>query len=113
MMRSIRDLPLWAKSLIAPAIVLLAMLGMAGVALVDLSRQETGVAALNGDAFAKLQSAMSAIAAAADMQTELYHLTSAAANETDHAKIQAMGAQLSGRLTAMGPQMTGAADRFA
>src|ERR1051325_6988979 len=101
-MPSIRDLPLWAKCLIAPAIVLSAMLGMAGIAIVDLQRQETGVAALNNHAFQQLHAAMLASAAAADMQTELYHLTSTAANETDKAKIRAMGAHLTQRLAAIG-----------
>jgi len=112
-MPSIQDLPLWAKCLIAPAIVLVTMLGMAGIAFVDLSQQEAGVAALNSDAFEKLHATMSATAAAADMHTELYHLTSAAANEADKAKIQATGERLLQRLAGIAPQMAGtAAQKF-
>jgi methyl-accepting chemotaxis protein len=66
------------------------------------------VAALNSDAFEALRSAMSATASVADIQTELFHLTSAAANETDKSKVQAMGAQLTSRLAAVATQMRGA-----
>jgi len=106
-MPSISNLPLWAKSLVAPGVVLTAMLTMAIIAMVDLGRQETGVAALNSDAFEALRSAMSATASVADIQTELFHLTSAAANETDKSKVQAMGAQLTSRLAAVATQMPG------
>jgi len=108
-MGSIRDLPLWAKSLVAPAVILAAMLAMAGIAFVDLGRQESDVAVLNSDAFEGLRTAMAASAAAADAETELYHLTSAAANETDKPKIAAMAARLRDRLAAIAPRMTGAA----
>ena len=37
---------------------------------------------------------MSATAAAADFQADLYHLTSTAANETDKSKIKAIGERL-------------------
>lgn len=112
-MPSIRDLPLWAKSLIAPAVILVAMLAMAAIACVDLSRQEASVATLNSDAFEGLRSAMAATASAADVHTELYHLTSTAANETDKSKIEAMGKRLQGRLAAIAPQMQGTAVPFA
>jgi len=56
-----------------------------------------------------LRSAMSAIASVADIQTELFHLTSAAANESDKSKIQAMGAHLTSRLASAATQMQGAA----
>ncbi len=56
---------------------------------------------------------MSATAAAADLHTELYHLTSAAANETDKSKIEAQAAALLTRLGALAPRMSGAADSFA
>ena len=48
---SIKDLPLWAKSLIAPAVVLVAMFAMAGTAFVNLAHQETDVAHLDSVAF--------------------------------------------------------------
>ena len=112
-MLTIKDLPLWAKCLLAPAVTLIAMLAMAGVAFFELQRQEGDVAALNGDAFEGLRAAMSATAAAADLHTELYHLTSAAANETDKSKIEAQAAALLTRLGALAPRMSGAADSFA
>ena len=104
-MVSIKDLPLWAKSLVAPAVMLAAMLAMAGTAFVNLARQEADVAALNGVAFEGLRAAMSTTAAAADFQADLYHLTSTAANETDKSKIKAIGERLTGRLGAIAPEM--------
>ena len=104
-MHLIRDLPLWAKSLIAPTVALLAMLAMAGTTLHNLTRQETDVATLNGVAFEGLRAAMSATAAAADLHTELYHLTSSAANETDRSKIDAIGQRLLARLGALAAQV--------
>ena len=104
-MVSIKDLPLWAKSLVAPAVMLVAMLAMAGTAFVNLARQEADVAALNGVAFEGLRAAMSATAAAADFQADLYHLTSTAANETDKSKIKAMGERLTSRLGMLAPEM--------
>src|SRR5215475_4384252 len=97
-MPSISNLPLWAKSLIAPAVVLIAMLTMAGIALVDLGRQESDVAAFNNEVFEALHTAMAATASAADVQTELYHLMSTAANETDKSKIKSLGTRLTARL---------------
>ena len=104
-MVSIKDLPLWAKSLVAPAVMLAAMLAMAGTAFVNLAQQEADVAALNGVAFEGLRAAMSATAAAADFQADLYHLTSTAANETDKSKIKAIGERLASRLGALAPEM--------
>ena len=104
-MPSIKDLPLWAKSLVAPAVMLAAMLAMAGTAFVNLAQQEADVAALNGVAFEGLRAAMSTTAAAADFQADLYHLTSTAANETDKSKIKAISERLAGRLGAIAPEM--------
>src|SRR4051812_20757699 len=78
---SIKDLPLWAKSLIAPAVVLVAMFAMAGTAFVNLASQETNVTHLDRVAFEGLRQAMLATETVTDFQTELYHLTSTAANE--------------------------------
>src|SRR4051812_42379277 len=86
LMLSIKNLPLWAKSLVAPAVVLLAMFAMAGTAFVNLANQKVDVANLDGVAFEGLRQAMAATEAVTDFQTELYHLSSTAANEADHSK---------------------------
>jgi hypothetical protein len=96
--RSIKDLPFWGKSLIAPAVALTAMLAMAGTAFVNLASQEAGVTDLDNVAFEGLRQSMVAIAAVTDFQTELYHLSSAAANETDHSKFDATALRLTARL---------------
>jgi diguanylate cyclase (GGDEF)-like protein len=102
---SIKDLPLWAKSLIAPAVVLVAMFAMAGTAFVNLANQETNVTNLDRVAFEGLRQAMVATEAVTDFQTELYHLTSTAANETDQSKVEAAATRLTTRLDAIAPQV--------
>jgi methyl-accepting chemotaxis protein len=104
-MRSLNDLPLWVKSLIAPLVTLVAMLAMAATAFVNLDRQETAVTALNSVVFERLRSAMSAAAAAAEFHAELYHLTSSAANEADKSKIASTGTRLTAQLDALAPRL--------
>src|SRR6185312_9182221 len=89
---SINNLPLWAKSLLAPATMLVAMIALAGILFVYLARQETAVAELNDVAFEDLRQSMLATEAVTGFQTDLYHLTSTAANETDKPKIEAIAA---------------------
>jgi hypothetical protein len=97
-MLSINNLPLWAKSLLAPATMLVAMIALAGIVFVYLSRQETSVAELNDVAFEDLRQSMLATEAVTGFQTDLYHLTSTAANETDKPKIEAIAVKLEARL---------------
>ena len=93
LMLSIKNLPLWAKSLVAPAVVLVAMFAMAGTAFVNLANQEADREpgrrrvrrSASGDGRHR---------AVTDFQTELYHLTSTAANETDHSKVEAAALRL-------------------
>ena len=108
---SIKDLPLWAKSLIAPAVVLIAMFAMAGTAFVNLANQETNVTDLDRVAFEGLRQAMVATEAVTDFQTELYHLTSTAANETDQSKVAAAATRLTTWLDAIAPQVKSIAAR--
>src|SRR5271166_1328637 len=97
-MPSIKDLPFWAKSLIAPSVVLIAMFAMAITAFVNFTRQERDAVNLNSVAFEGLRQAMVATEAVNDFQTELYHLTSTAANETDKSKVNAVATRLEARL---------------
>jgi diguanylate cyclase (GGDEF)-like protein/PAS domain S-box-containing protein len=102
-MISVANLPLWAKSLIAPAVVLIAMFTMAGAAFVDLANQKANIAYLDGVAFEDLRKAMVATEAVTDFETELYHLSSIASNETDQPQVDEMSARLTARLGAIAP----------
>jgi methyl-accepting chemotaxis protein len=104
-MLSINNLPLWAKSLLAPATMLVAMIALAGIVFVYLSRQETSVAELNDVAFEDLRQSMLAAEVVTSFQTDLYHLTSTAANETDKPKIEATAVKLEAKLGSIVPQI--------
>ncbi len=110
-MLSINNLPLWAKSLLAPATMLIAMIALAGIVFVYLSRQETSVAELNDVAFENLRQSMLATEAVTGFQTDLYHLTSTAANETDKPKIEAIAVKLEAKLGSIAPQIKLVASR--
>jgi methyl-accepting chemotaxis protein len=110
-MFSINNLPLWAKSLLAPAAMLVAMITLAGIVFVYLARQETAVAELNDVAFEDLRQAMVATEAVTGFQTDLYHLTSTAANETDKPKIEAIATKLEAKLGSISPQIKLVAER--
>jgi diguanylate cyclase (GGDEF)-like protein len=110
-MLSIKNLPLWAKSLVAPAVVLLAMFAMAGAAFVNFANQKAEVVNLDSVAFEGLRQAMVATEAVTDFQTELYHLSSTAANESDHLKVEAAAMRLPERLDAIAPQIKAVALR--
>ena len=110
-MRLIKDLPFWAKSLIAPAVALTAMLAMAATAFVSLANHETSVSSLDTVAFEGLRQSMVAIEAVTDFQTELYHLTSIAANEADQLKFDSTALRLTTRLDAIAPQVKAVAAR--
>jgi HAMP domain-containing protein len=58
-----------------------------------------------------LRQAMVATEAVADFQTELYHLSSTAANESDHSKVEAAAMRLAARLDAIAPQIKAVAVR--
>jgi hypothetical protein len=111
LMLSIKNLPLWAKSLVAPAVVLLAMFAMAGTAFVNLANQKADIANLDSVAFEGLRQAMAATEAVTDFQTELYHISSTAANESDHSKVEAAAKRLATRLDAIAPQIKAVAVR--
>ncbi len=94
----IRDLPFWGKSLIAPVVVLAAMLAMATLALVNLRYQEKDVANLNAIAFERLRMVMFVKDEVDDFQADLYRLSATAATEGDKSKVDAVAAQLKARL---------------
>ena len=110
-MLSIKDLPLWVKSLIAPSVVLAAMFAMAATAFINFAAQDRNVANLNDVAFETLRDAMAATAQATDLHAELYHLTSTAANETDKSKIENMATRLATRLGVIAPAIQAVAVR--
>ncbi len=94
----IRDLPFWAKSLIAPATVLAAMLAMAALALVNLRYQEADVSNLNTIAFERLRKVMFINEVVDDFQADLYRLSATAATETDKSKVDVAASDLKSRL---------------
>jgi hypothetical protein len=98
---SIRHLPVWQKSIIAPMIVLLAMFVMTGVSLFEIADQTMEVTELDSLAFESSRQAMVTTVAVADFQTELYHLTSTGANEADRQKVEATAQQLLSKLDAI------------
>ena len=100
-----RNLPVWAKSLIAPAVVLVMMFAMAATALVEFADQKLEITRLDAVAFEGLRQSMLAIEAITDIQTELYHLSSTAANETDKSKVNSVALRLTGRLDTISQQV--------
>jgi hypothetical protein len=103
MQLSLRDLPFWAKSLIAPTVVLATMLAMAALALVNLRYQEADAANLNAVAFERLRSVMFSEETVQDFQADLYRLAATAATESDKPNINATAEQLKSRLDGLVP----------
>jgi diguanylate cyclase (GGDEF)-like protein len=104
-MLSIKDMAVWAKSLIAPTVVLMAMLAMAGIAFINLAHQEADSTNLDRVAFEELRQSLVASLAVTEYQTDLYHLSSTAANETDRWKVILAGERLLTHLDAIGSQI--------
>jgi hypothetical protein len=94
----VKNLPLRGKILIAPTVVLAVMLAMAAAAGGYLARQEFNADRLDRQVFEGLRRTFVATRVVTDLQTELYHLTSTAANETDQLKVEAAAARLTARL---------------
>ncbi len=84
---------------------LVTMLAMAGIAFVDLADQARDVERLNSVVFEGLRQAMLGTELVTGFETELYHLTSTAANETDKSKVDAMTNRLISQLGVISPQI--------
>ena len=99
-MRKLNDLPLWAKMIIAPALMLLAMLAMAWMAAGQSAEQRARLSRLDTVVFERLRNAMTVSEAVTSFRGELYHLMSVAANESDQKRrsdmSDALAAQMSG-----------------
>jgi len=83
---TLRHAPLWAKVLLTPAIVLIAMLVMAAVAIINFTEQDASVRRLDTAVFERLRLAMEARDGVTLFQAGLSDFTSVAANETDDAR---------------------------
>jgi len=83
---TLRHAPLWAKVLLTPAIVLIAMLVMAAVAIINFAEQDASVRRLDTAVFERLRLAMEARDGVTLFQAGLSDYTSLAANETDDAR---------------------------
>ncbi len=100
-MRTLNDLPLWAKMLIAPVVMLVAMLAMAWMTFGEFGAQRAAIGRLDTVVFERLRNAMAVTDAVTSFHANLYHLMSVAANETDHNRRTEMADALS-------PQMASA-----
>jgi hypothetical protein len=102
---SFQHLPVWKKSLIAPLVVLLAMFTMTGASFIEIAEQEAQIKKLDLIAFEGARRAMAATEAVADLQTDLYHLTSTGANETDGVKVEEAAHRILAKLDPIVPQI--------
>ena len=82
-MRTLNNLPLWAKMLIAPVVMLVAMLAMAWMTFDEFGAQRADVRRLDAVVFERLRSAMAVTDSVTSFHANLYHLMSVAANESD------------------------------
>jgi methyl-accepting chemotaxis protein len=92
--RRFNDLRLSIKVLIAPAIVLLALLATASLATFNANNQEAETRRLDDAVFEPLRRAMELKDAATLFHARLFALISSGANETDTAKLAADAARL-------------------
>ena len=90
----INDLPLWAKMIIAPAVMLAAMLVLAWMTFGQFGTQRAAIGRLDAVVFERLRHAMAVTDAATSFHANLYHLMSVAANETDQKRRDEMAAAL-------------------
>jgi methyl-accepting chemotaxis protein len=104
-MRKLNDLPLWAKMIIAPALMLLAMLAMAWMAAGQSAEQRARLSQLDTVVFERLRGAMTVSEAVTSFRGELYHLMSVAANETDQKRRSDMSDALVGQMSGTEAQL--------
>ena len=93
-MARINDLPLWAKMIIAPAVMLMAMLVLAWMTFGQFGTQRAAIGRLDTVVFERLRHAMAVTDGATSFHANLYHLMSVAANETDQKRRDDMAAAL-------------------
>src|SRR5581483_3588456 len=90
----INDLPLWAKMIIAPAVMLAAMLVLAWMTFGQFGTQRAAIGRLDAVVFERLRHAMAVTDAATSFHANLYHLMAVGANETDQKRRDGMAAAL-------------------
>jgi methyl-accepting chemotaxis protein len=88
MLKRFSDLALSWKVLIPPALILVALLGVAGIAMKDAHEQEAAVQRLDTVVFERLRTALEIKDAVALFHARLYGLMSAAVNETDKKRLE-------------------------
>jgi len=94
----IKDLPLWAKMIIAPAVMLAAMLVLAWMTFSQFGTQRAAIGRLDTVVFERLRHAMAVTDAATSFHANLYHLMSVVANETDQKRRDDMAAALAAQM---------------
>jgi methyl-accepting chemotaxis protein len=93
-MARVNDLPLWAKTIIAPAVMLAAMLVLAWMTFGQFGTQRAAIGRLDAVVFERLRHAMAVTDAATSFHANLYHLMAVGANETDQKRRDDMAAAL-------------------
>ena len=88
-MRNFQDMPLLVKVCVAPAIVLIALVVMAGFAISNANTQEQAARRLDGQVFERLRLAMELKDSVTLAHARLFAMISSAANETDQQKLDA------------------------
>jgi methyl-accepting chemotaxis protein len=96
--RRFNDLPLAAKVMLTPGIVLLAMLVMAAMAFLSFGDQRSAIRELDGVVFERLNQALLLENTITTYHAGLFHLTSVAANESDAKRLGQMAEQLTPKL---------------
>jgi methyl-accepting chemotaxis protein len=102
-MRWFDDLSLRAKMSLAPVFLLLALVALAGYALLLLRSSERSLDDLSEGAFKKAAMIASLNDEVSVLHARLYQLTSIAANDSDAAKAQTLGKALSDELAKLQP----------
>ena len=101
MMRKLNDLPLWGKMVVAPAVMLAAMLTMAWMTFGEFGQQRTALERLDTVVFERLRHAMAVTDAVTSFHAGLYHLMSVASNESDQKHRTDLAKALASQMTAV------------
>src|SRR5579872_7360609 len=105
MLKRFSDLPLSWKVLIPPALILIALLGIAGIAMKDARQQEAAVQQLDAVVFERLRTALEIKDAITLFHARLYGLMSAAVNESDKKRLESYADALPPQIARAGEQL--------
>jgi methyl-accepting chemotaxis protein len=103
------DLSLALKIFVAPAVVLFALLSIAAIAMVNQERQDSATAHLDQMVFERLRTALTVKDGVTLFHARLYALMSAAVNETDKTRFNALADGLGPQIKTAGEVLDGLA----